>query len=128
MVRGELIEEALNAEDVLNRPMEDNLMRDFAPAFADAPLRFRYTAAGQGGSHEDADHVQSDMIELLYEAEVSLVEVPLLSGGGSVVHDSEGRAGVSTTLLADNDMGEENARAALQADAGVEVLVFIDND
>lgn len=121
----------LGPEKVLVAPMADIWARDFAPSNAADPVYFRYTAEGQGGGYsgqDDADAVQIALAELTDAADMSIRATHLLNDGGNFVDDYAGNAVVSTKFLTDNDLTEEEARAALQQVTGIKHVAFIEAD
>ncbi len=122
---------ALGPDRVAVAPMADIWIRDFGSANPDAPVMFRYTAAGQGGGPEgqsDADAVQDDLAWLAAEAGLGLADSDLLNDGGNFVEDGAGNAVVSRKFLADNGLTEAEARAALQTEVGLTHVAFIEAD
>ena len=123
--------DALGPEHVRVAPMEDIWVRDFGIMDAPGNVMTRYTAAGQGGGatgQGDADAVQETHAVLLEEAGVTLIGSDLLNDGGNWVYDGAGHAVVSTKFLADNNMSEDEARAALHLATGVSAIAFIEAD
>lgn len=122
---------ALGPEHVRVAPMEDIWVRDFGIMDAAGNVMTRYTAAGQGGGakgQRDADAMQETHAGVLQEAGVTLVGSDLLNDGGNWVYDGAGHAVVSTKFLADNNMTEADARAALHLATGVSAIAFIEAD
>ncbi len=122
---------ALGARYVAVAPMDDIWMRDFGLSHAEDPVMFRYTAAGQGGGRKgqrDADAVQDVLAEVLDQAGLVYRESDLLNDGGNFVDDYHGRSVISRKFLRDNDLIEDEARAALRDETGLEHVAFIDAD
>lgn len=119
---------ALGVNHVLLAPMEDIWMRDFAPSNAIAPIMFRYSAAGQGGSQADADYVQEKLAITLDNMGIQFEESDLLNDGGNFVDDYAGNVVVSTKFLSDNKLSEAEARALLTKIPSISHVAFIEAD
>ena len=124
----ELSELAHEAGYVVVAPVSDIWARDFSPANAAAPIRFRYTAAGQAGSQSEADHVQQELTRILWMAGVPFATSMLKNDGGNVVDDGQGHAVISKKFLRDNHLDEDEARAKLAAATGINEVAFIESD
>lgn len=77
---------ALGEDHVVIAPMPDIWMRDFSTANPTKPVKFRYTAAGQGSGKKgqaEADAVQEELTIMTQEAGLSFVESNLLNDGGN---------------------------------------------
>lgn len=123
--------EALGEVRVALVPMADIWARDYGLSNAERPVMFRYTAAGQGGGkrgQRKADAVQDDLATLAQTAGLKFRETDLLNDGGNFVDDYAGNAVVSRKFLRDNDLTEEQARAALRELTGVKNVAFIESD
>ena len=123
--------EALGGDKVALAPMADIWVRDYGLSNAERPVMFRYTAAGQSGRKQGqrmADSVQDDLATLAERAGLKFRETDLLNDGGNFVDDYAGNAVVSRKLLRDNDLTEEQARAALRELTGVKNVAFIESD
>lgn len=123
--------EALGEDRVAIAPMEDIWARDYGLANAEAPVMFRYTAAGQGEGAQgqaDADLVQETLAEIIDEAGLSYRASDLLNDGGNFVEDGAGNAIASRKFLRDNGLGEDAGRAAIQALTGATNVAFIEAD
>lgn len=123
--------QVLGPDRVVIAPMADIWARDFGSANPTHPLFFRYTAAGQGGGRKgrrDADAVQDDLAALTDDAGLAVTATDLLNDGGNFVDDYAGNVVVSRKFLKDNDLSEDEARAALIRLAGVENVAFITAD
>lgn len=119
---------ALGEDKIMVAPQADIWARDFGTANAEQPVRFRYTAAGQGGGRkgqEDADAVQHTLVELAHKAGLTFLTSQLLNDGGNFVDDYAGNAVVSRKFLDDNDLSEEEARMALRQTTGITNIAFI---
>jgi len=124
-------EEALGTEHVVIAPMDDIWMRDFSLSNVQAPVMFRYTAAGQGGNARgqfDADAVQENFTRTIDGAGLTYRISDLLNDGGNFVDDYAGRVVVSRKFLADNALDEETAREAIKHETGMKHVAFIDAD
>ncbi|MEM9725602.1 MAG: agmatine deiminase family protein [Pseudomonadota bacterium] len=124
-------EAALGAERVALAPQADIWARDFSPANAHHPVRFAYTAEGQGGGRRgraDAQYVQSRFDAVLRKAGVAAQNATLLNDGGNFVEDGAGRAVLSRKFLRDNRMDEAEARAALRSAIDLQHVAFIEAD
>ncbi len=123
--------DALGADKVARAAMADIWVRDFGAAVPDAPVMFRYTAAGQGRGRRGqayADAVQEQLVAVLETAGLRFGETDLLNDGGNVVDGGAGRAVISRKFLRDNGLGEDAARAAIREVAGLRHVAFIDAD
>lgn len=123
--------DALGPERVVLAPVDDIWMRDFGTANPEAPVLFRYTAAGQGGGWQgqiDADAVQEGLAAIAAEAGLRFRATDLLNDGGNFVDDGAGRAVVSRKFLRDNGLTEEEGRRRLRAIAGLDHVAFIEAD
>ena len=118
----------LGAGRVWAVPMLDIWMRDFSLSNAVAPVMFRYTAAGQGGSQKDADEVQETLTILMEQAGISFRESEFLNDGGNFVDDYAGNVVISTKFLRDNGLSEQNARRQIRSLTGVQHVAFIEAD
>jgi agmatine/peptidylarginine deiminase len=122
---------ALGSEQVVVAPMLDIWMRDFSLSNAVRPVRFRYSAAGQGGGkggQREADRVQRNFSAVAREAGLSFSDSALINDGGNFVDDYAGRAVVSRKFLRDNRLTEAKARSAIRRETGVDHVAFIDAD
>ncbi len=120
--------EALGADKVVSAPMQDIWMRDFAPSNASAPVMFRYSAAGQGGSQDEADIVQDVLAAFLEETGLNFEESDFINDGGNFVDDYAGNVVMSTKFLADNKLSETRAREILTVMPGIDHVAFIEAD
>ncbi|MEO0961654.1 MAG: agmatine deiminase family protein [Pseudomonadota bacterium] len=131
-------EEALGSDRVTTAAMGDVWARDFGIMDAGRNVMVRYTAAGQigtdAGQGDDgmgqfyADEVQEALAEFLEESGVDFGDSDLLNDGGNWVYDGAGHAVVSTKFLADNQMSETEARAALRSLTGASEIAFVEAD
>lgn len=122
---------ALSKAPVLVAPMEDIWIRDFGLSNDEAPVMFRYTAAGQGGGRKgqaDADAVQETLASLIDDARLIYQESDLLNDGGNFVSDNHGRIIVSRKFLRDNNLDEASARTALKTLINTDHVAFIEAD
>jgi agmatine/peptidylarginine deiminase len=119
---------ALGNDRVVVAPMDDIWMRDFSLSNAERPVMFRYTAAGQAGAQAAADDVQETLARAIEAAGLSFAESDFFNDGGNFVDDYAGRAVVSRKFLKDNQLTEDEARAALRRETGVKEVAFIDAD
>ena len=122
---------ALSETRVLVAPMEDIWMRDFGLSNDEAPVMFRYTAAGQGGGRKgqgDADAVQETLAYLIDDAKLIYQESDFLNDGGNFVSDNHGRAVLSRKFLRDNNLDEASARTALKTLVNAGHIAFIEAD
>ncbi len=124
----ELSEFAHEAGYVVIAPVSDIWARDYSPSNAAAPIRFRYTAAGQAGSQSDADYVQQQLQRILWMAGVPFATSMLKNDGGNVVDDGQGHAVISRKFLRDNALDEATAREKLATYAGITEVAFIESD
>ncbi|MEE9379839.1 MAG: agmatine deiminase family protein, partial [Hyphomonadaceae bacterium] len=129
--RTETYAAVLGVDHILTLPQADIWMRDFGLANPAAPLMFRYTAAGQGGGRmgqSEADYVQETLAGLAETAGLVFNESDLRNDGGNWVDDYAGRIVLSRKFLADNDLTETEAGAALRDETGASHIAFIDAD
>ena len=122
---------ALGKEHVVKAPQDDIWARDFSLSNAAVPIMFRYTAAGQEGEgrgQDDADFVQDRLAKLMEKAKLSFGESDLLNDGGNFVDDYHGRAVISRKFLIDNELTEDQARAAIMRETDIQHIAFIDAD
>lgn len=123
--------ESLGPDRVVTAAMEDIWVRDFGIMDPGSSVMTRYTAAGQGGGtkgQRDADAVQETHAAFLESADIMPIASDLLNDGGNWVYDGAGNAIVSTKFLTDNNMTEDEARAALKAATGATHIAFIEAD
>lgn len=123
--------EALGPDRVVTAAMEDIWTRDFGIMDPASSVMTRYTAAGQGGGSKgqrDADSVQETHAAFLESKGILPVASDLLNDGGNWVFDGAGNAVVSTKFLADNNLTEDEARAALRDVTGATHIAFIEAD
>lgn len=122
---------ALDEDSVAIAPMADIWARDFGLSNAADPVMFRYSAAGQGSGRrgqDDADAVQEILAGILDAANLRFGESDLISDGGNFVDDYAGNAVVSRKFLRDNELTEDEGRAALRQATGVRNIAFIEAD
>ncbi|MEP0069020.1 agmatine deiminase family protein [Pyruvatibacter sp.] len=123
--------DALGPDRVVTAAMEDIWTRDFGIMDPASSVMTRYTAAGQGGGRKgqrDADAVQETHAAFLEGKGIIPVASDLLNDGGNWVFDGAGNAVVSTKFLADNNLTEDEARAALREVTGARHIAFIEAD
>ncbi len=118
----------LGKDKVFIAPMLDIWMRDFSLSNMNSPTLFRYTAAGQGGSQQDADAVQDVFAALIQDANISFSDSDLLDDGGNFVDDYMGNVVISTKFLRDNKLSEKAARERIQSMPGINHVAFIEAD
>ena len=118
----------LGAENVLLAPMLDIWMRDFTFMNMVKPVMFRYSAAGQGNSQNDADVVQEAFAALVEESNLIFSETDLINDGGNYVDDYAGNVVLSKKFLRDNNLTEEVARKKITALTNVKNISFIEAD
>lgn len=122
---------ALGKDHIVIAPMQDIWMRDFSSSNPNAPILFRYTAAGQGGSKKgqlNADAVQSKFKQYIQKAGLKFTSTNLFNDGGNWVDDGAGHVVVSTKFLSDNKISEDAARKKLMALTDLKHIAFIDSD
>ena len=122
---------ALGKDHIVIAPMQDIWMRDFSSSNPNAPILFRYTAAGQGGGKKgqlNADAVQSKFKQYIQKAGLKFTSTNLFNDGGNWVDDGAGHVVVSTKFLSDNKISEDAARKKLMALTGLKHIAFIDSD
>lgn len=122
---------AVGNEHVIVAPIDDIWMRDFSLSNMAGPVRFRYTAAGQGGGSKGqtaADQVQKGLTNIMKTAGVVFSQTSLLNDGGNFVDDYAGRAVISRKFLRDNRATEDEGRAVIRREAGVEHVALIEAD
>ena len=122
---------ALGSARVVVAPMRDIWIRDFSLSNAAAPVKFRYTAAGQGsGVHgqREADFVQRTFNQLLADARITQASTELLNDGGNFVDDYAGNVVMSNKFLRDNNLSEAQARGDIRALTGARQVAFIEAD
>jgi len=123
--------QVLDIENVGLEPMADIWARDFGTANPQRPIMFRYSAAGQGGGQRGqivADAVQDDLVTLIGHAHLKLKTTDLINDGGNWVEDYAGNVVLSRKFLADNNMTEAQARAAIRRHTDAVNIAFIDAD
>ena len=120
--------EELGENSVLNVPMLDIWIRDFSISNVIDPIIFRYTAAAQSGSQEDADEVQKKFIALIEEIGLSFYKANLFNDGGNFVDDYAGNVIISKKFLRDNDLVEDDARKWLKRFISIKNVAFIEAD
>lgn len=102
-------------DDVLiNRPLEDIWLRDFAPVKPQKPLRFRYTAAGQNGDQRVAGEVQRQFSRVIRSQRLTTDKARYLLDGGNIVSDGTGKVVVTERFLKDNLISRERGIAILK--------------
>ena len=122
---------ALGEGRVAIAPMADIWARDYGLSNAANPILFRYTAAGQGGGargQREAAEVQAQFSAFAERAHLRFRKTALFNDGGNLVDDYAGNAVVSRKFLRDNRLAEDQARAALRQQAGIQNVAFIDSD
>ena len=122
---------AFGADKVVLAEMADIWMRDFSLSNANAPIMFRYTAAGQGDGRtgqRDADIVQETLADFLTRSGIDFADTDWLNDGGNFVDDDAGNIVISRKFLHDNNLEEPEAQRVLGAMKGVENVAFIDAD
>ena len=113
-------------EDILlEAPMRDIWMRDFAPVAPGDPVLFRYAAAAQGGRQADADRVQDGFRRLAKRHGLSFRRAPWILDGGNVVDNGIDKAIVTDRFLADNRLDRAQAGAILREQLNVERVAIL---
>ena len=113
---------------LLEAPMEDIWMRDFAPVRPEHPVLFRYSAAAQSGKPEDADHVQAAFVRFAQHHNLSFEQAPWILDGGNVVDNGIDKAIVTDRFLSDNHLDKEQALQILRDQLGVENIAILPAD
>ena len=113
---------------LLRRPMSDIWARDYTTVMPTAPLRFRYSAAGQGGSQREADRVQADFAAMARALGLSFATADYTLDGGNLVGDDEDKAIVTDRFLEDNRLSHDEGVAVLRELLGVSQVAIIPND
>lgn len=118
----------LGTNHVSRIPQADIWARDFTLSYPTSPIMFHYTAAGQGGSQDEADYVKETFYELAKRAKLSFETSELRNDGGNLVDDYAGRAILSRKFLRDNELSEPEGRNAIKHATGAEHVAFIEAD
>ena len=113
---------------LLEAPMEDIWMRDFAPVRPEHPVLFRYSAAAQSGSQEDSDKVQAALVRFAQHHNLSFERAPWILDGGNVVENGIDKAIVTDRFLSDNHLDKEQAVQILRDQLGVENVAILPAD
>ena len=113
---------------LLRRPMPDIWARDYTTVTPTAPLRFRYGAAGQGGSQREADAVQADFLAMARALGLSFAKTDYILDGGNLVGDDEDKVIVTDRFLEDNGLSHDEGVAVLGELLGVSRVAIIPND
>lgn len=102
-------------EDVLiNRPLEDIWLRDFATVVPRDPVRFRYTAAALNGDQRIADEVQRQFSRVIKSQRLTTDKARYLLDGGNFVSNGAGKVVVTDRFLKDNRISRERGIAVLK--------------
>lgn len=123
--------EALGDGALISYLQADIWLRDSAPVNLDPPVLFRAAATRQGGGgagHSRADAVQYDMRSFLKAANLRIRRSDLISDGGNIISDGDGRLIVSRRFLRDNSLSEAQGRTALARVTGAKAIAFIKVD
>ena len=113
---------------LLEAPMRDIWVRDFAPVRPDRPVLFRYSAAAQGGQQSDADWVQDEFRRFARRMGLAFQRSPWILDGGNVVDNGLDQAIVTDRFLADNHLEKPKAAALLREQLGVERVAILPSD
>lgn len=113
---------------LLEAPMPDIWMRDFAPVRPDHPVLFRYSATAQNGSLKDAAHVQAAFVRFAHRHGLAFDQAPWILDGGNVVDNGIDKAIVTDRFLSDNHLDKEQAAQILREQLGVEHVAILPAD
>lgn len=102
-------------EDILlHAAMRDIWMRDFTTIHPYKPIQFRYSAAAQSGSQEDADWVQDGFNNFAEKNGIDYPYTDLILDGGNVVDNHNGKIVITDRFLIDNDLNKDQAKQILK--------------
>ncbi len=118
----------LPADILLEGPMRDIWMRDFAPVLPDRPILFRYSAAAQDGHSADADWVQDGFTRFAKRHHLAFRRAPLILDGGNLVDNGLDKAIVTDRFLTDNHLDRPQAVALLRDLLGVQQVALLPAD
>lgn len=123
-------QQAVPEAAIVNLAMDDIWMRDFSLSNLNDPIKFRYSAAGQGGGAKgqiDSDAVQSSLFTEIKEAGLVFKTTSLINDGGNWVDNGLDKVIISNKFLKDNNLTESAAEARLKKDFNMNA-VFIEAD
>lgn len=110
----EFFAQYLPEEVLINRSLEDIWVRDYTTVVPRTPVRFRYTAAAQGGDQRLADEVQRQFLKVIKSQRLTAAKARYLLDGGNIVSDGTGKIVVTERFLKDNRMSREQAVSTLK--------------
>jgi agmatine/peptidylarginine deiminase len=113
---------------ILHNDMRDIWMRDFSTVLPSSPTLFRYTAAAQAGSQEDADWVQKKFKSFINQFGMDYRSSSLKLDGGNVVDDLDDKLIVTQRFLEDNQLNYEDGKAQLRKITGFTQVAIIPAD
>jgi len=123
-----ILSEKLPSDILLEAPMRDIWIRDFAPVLPNRPVLFRYSAAAQSGNQEDADEVQAAFVRFAQEVGVTFERTSWILDGGNVVDNGLDKAIVTDRFLSDNHLDKEQAIQILRDQLGVQQVAILTAD
>jgi agmatine deiminase len=128
----EFFAETLPDDILIDAPMPDIWARDYSPVAPKGPVLFRYAAAAQGGSQDEADAVRDVFAGAMRELGVLTASDPpttdLILDGGNFVGNGAGKAVVTDRFLEDNGLTKAQGIAALKEIVGLDAVAVIPAD
>jgi agmatine deiminase len=116
-------------EDILlNAAIRDIWMRDFTTIHPYRPIQFRYSAAAQSGSQEDADWVQDGFNIFAEKTGIDYPYTDLILDGGNVVDNHKGRIVITDRFLIDNNLNKDQAKQLLKKKLHAQEVAIIPVD
>ena len=124
----EFFSKHLPEEVLINRPLEDIWLRDFATVAPKTPLLFRYSAAAHNGDQRVADEVQRQFSRLIRSQRLATDKARYLLDGGNIVADGAGKIVVTDRFLKDNRISRERGIAVLKRELKATQIAIIESD
>ncbi len=123
-------QKALPDVAIIDLAMDDIWMRDFSLSNLNDPIKFRYSAAGQGGGAQgqvDSDIVQKHLFSEIGAAGLNFKTTNLINDGGNWVDNGKGLVILSDKFLKDNNLNAITATSLLKKEYDVKAI-FIQAD
>ncbi len=118
------VEGQVPAETIHVATINDIWVRDFAPVFPSAPVKFRYRPNYLRPA--DARWIEDSFLQLTDDFEIDLTYSDIILDGGNFVHNGVDKAIISNRVFDDNPrLSAAELRQALNDMAGITSVAFI---
>jgi agmatine/peptidylarginine deiminase len=124
----ELLRNQLPNDIILKEAMHDIWIRDFSTVLPYKPTLFRYTAAAQAGSQQEADWIQKTFKAFIDQFGIHYYPSSLKLDGGNVVDDLHNKLIVTDRFLEDNALNYTEGKDQLQKITGFKQIAIIPAD